>query len=741
MKKILFCLFLLSAAPLSAQNASPVRLAPITVVRLYDALVENRTIYSPECRFNDSDTVLFVARHRGLSIVSVDSSGPRELSCVFRLDSTFVDFGIHEMVVVSATGERKKTAQIEIRLAQMPMVSHATVYQGHRSRRDTLQLSGGNRTLAAMVVSGHGLLSSCTVEFDDPAIKAINESIRRFSDQPDSFRISLEIDGKNCTLGAHTYRVSSPYGPEGFGRLWLVSERGPKIHGSLPSMVADGRERKIRLNGENFFKGAQVRLWPMLQELVSETMGSTAIETVLSLPVSDLNQTFRLIVENADGQADTSNFFIGQTMPLSLARVQRIEAGLLFVNHKTRLILQLETAANRRLHSRRSYEVVIGSDRFPLTRILDDSTAEVELLLRDHGERDFLNQRSFTVNETNNAPLWKGVLETHQPPQITFMSGQRILHPLDTLNLIIKGEHLAKADIYIDETDVGFKILERRDDLLRSQVISGRNAITGSYPIELRISGIPFRFPDYTVTVQPWRPLAEFCRLDIAPQQGPVSHVEWKKGVRLINADDAIRVTLLPETLPENSGIQKLEIAGVLLDSANIIRAESVEKKFFIVEKGQQSQVWQWRSRQRPKSGERIEVALRNPGDQNRLSQTLLIKRRWYEAFQPSTSFILFKVPIGGGNTSTEILKSMGVGLSYQPEWMQKFMSVDLSFIIGNITSNDANVSIQTGLGVSMIFWNYLQLGVGSNLTGNAKNPTFIFVGSRFKLPSPWRLS
>jgi hypothetical protein len=743
MKKFIFFLPVVVSlyAPLAAQNAATVVLTPITAPHLRASMTETRTIYSPECRFSGSDTVLFTRKQRGLTITTVDSAGPRELACVFRLDSTFVDFGVHEMIVVSANGERKKIANVEVRLAQMPVVDHVTVYQGIRGRRDTLRLAGGSRTLAAMVVSGRALLSSCAVEFDDPAIKAVNESIRRFSDAPDSFRISLEIDARNCPLGPHTFRISSPYGPEGFGQLWLASERPPKIQSTVPSIIADGRERKVRLNGEQFFKGVQVRLWPIANDLVCENSSSGVLEVSLALPVVDRNETYRLIVENADGQADTSNFFIGQTMPLSFARAQRIEDGLLFVNRKTRLILQVEVVANRRLQRNRPYEVVIGQDRFPLTRVIDDSTAEVEVLLQDRADQELLDKRSFTVSEVNCVPLWKGILETQQPPQIKFVSAQRILHSQDTLNLIIKGDHLAKADIYIDETDVNFKILERRDDLIRSQVVSGRTVLAGVYPMELRVSGIPFRFQDHTLTVQPWRPFAEYCRMDIAPQQGPVSRVEWKKSIRYVNADDAIRVTLLPEMLPENSGTQKLEISGVLLDSANIVKAESMDRKFYTVEKGQEPMLWQWRSRIKPKSGERIEVLLRNPGDQNRLSQTCQVKRRWYEAFQPSTSFILFKVPMGGGNTTTEILKSIGVGLSYQPDWMQKFMSVDLSFIIGNISSSDDNVSIQTGLGVSMIFWNYLQVGVGSNLTGNSKNPTFIFVGSRFKLPSPWRLS
>ena len=731
----LFCAFTIC----SAQTGSSIALEPILVPRLQQTILESRSIYSVNHRFTDRDTVLFIRKTPGLSVVAVDSVGPAELSCHFRVDSTFSDYGVHDLIVSAPGRDSRPGLQLEVRLNQMPVVHHVTVYQNSVIQRDTLRLSSSGRTLAALVLSGQALLASSTVEFDDPAVKVVSESSRRFNFSPDSLRVSLEVDAKSSTLGKHSFRIQSPFGPEGFGSLMFISDQRPRITGTVPTLMADGRERKVRLLGENFFNGIQVSLLPNEGSVAMESISANSLEIGVNLAVLDKNQTFRVVVANADGQADTSNFFIGQAMPLSAVRVQRIEDGVLFLNRKTRLVLAVQVAANRRLHANRSYEISVDTDRFPVTRVIDDSTCEAELLLQEQAEKTFLDRRAFTVSESGSAPSWKGILEVRQPPQITYVSSRRVFHPLDTLGLIIKGSRLAGAELSLDEPEVSFKILDSRDDLIRTLVVSSRAAAAGVYPLQLRVANIPFGFPDYSLTVQPWRPFSEFARMDVTSQNGIVVHSGWSKSTRPINSDDVIRVTLMPEQLPPNSGIQKVEIVGVLLDSANTVRSESLDKKYFSVERGQEQMVWQWRPRIRARSGDRIEVTMRNPGDQNRLVQTCLVKRRWYEAFQPSTSFIIFKIPFNGKATTT-ILSSIGVGMSYQPQWMQKFMSVDVAFILGNVTTDHSTYSIQTGVGASVIFWNYLQLGVGADLTGDNKNPMFLFVGSRFKLPSPWSL-
>ncbi|OPZ71181.1 MAG: hypothetical protein BWY83_01273 [bacterium ADurb.Bin478] len=722
---------LLAAGLLSAQSVPTMTLPALTVPAWHDRVEQVRTVYNLDCRFSSRDTLLFSRKSRGLNVVAVDSLGPAELACGIAIDSTFADYGVHELLVVDPRGEKKLALQLEIRLSQMPTVDHVTIYQSGQIRRDTLRLASSGRTMASMTVCGNALLSSSTIDFDDAAIKVMNDPSRRVSYSPDSLRFALEVEGRNVDLGSHTFRLQSPFGPDGFGALVFTSEQGPKITGVMPTIHADSRERKVRLNGQNFYKGLRAGLTPDEGNVSVEAITANYLDLAVSLPALDKNQPYRLVVVNADGQADTSNFFIGQAMPLS--------SGLLFLDRKTRLVIAVDAAGNRRLQRHRSYELNIESNRFPVTQVIDDSTCEVELVLHDKPENTFLDRRTFTLSEAGSAPSWKGMLQVQQPPVITFVSPQRVLHPLDTLNLVIKGSRLAQVDLNLDEAEVVFKVMEKRDDLIRAQAISSRLATPGVYPIEARISGIPFRFEDFSLTVQPWQPLASFARLEVFTHRGDQIHTGWTRTVRPVNTDDGIRVTLMPDSLPAHSGVQKVEIVAVLLDSANIVRSESMDKRYFSLEPGQERTTWQWRPRIRARSGESIELIIRNPGDQNRLMQSFTVKRRWYEAFQPSTSFILFKIPFEGEATTT-ILSSIGIGMSYQPLWMQKFMSVDFSFILGNVNSgNDDDYSLQTGLGASVIFWNYLQVGLGVDFNGHKSNPTFLFIGSRFKLPSLWK--
>jgi hypothetical protein len=713
-------------------------MAPITVPRLAQPWQEARTIYSIDYRFSSHDTVLFSSKKSGLSITRVDSVGPSELVCEFSFSPMFSAFGVHDLFVLSSTGEKKATLQLEVQLGQMPDVDYVTLYQSRRLQRDTLRLSSSGRTLAAMVIHGRALLSDAKVEFDESSIKVV-ESSWRFGSGTDSLRVSLEVDGKNAALGGHSFRVKSPYGPEGFGRLWLQGEHPPRLSSTVPTLFADGKDRKLRINGDNFYKGLQAALIPPEGVAAAEVISVNAVDVTVTLPILDHPTSYRLVVTNADGQSDTSNYFIGQAMPLSSARVRNIEDGALFLNRKTRVVFGVDVAGNRRLARSKSYELKIDDDRFPVTQVLDDSTCEVDLLLTLKQNKTFLDRQTFTLAEAANPPSWKGVLECKRPPAIQSISGQRILHPLDTLALVIKGSQLEKAVLSIDDPDVHFKVIEDRSDLLRVQVSSTRAVKPGVYPLEVRLNNIPFRFEAFPLSIQPWQPLQEYCRLEMASSAGPANAIKWSNALRTMNSDDAIRVRILPSQLSEGGGQQKVEINGVLLDSSNTVRSESLDKKYFAVERDQEPLVWQWRPKVRGRSGERIEISVRNPGDQNRLQQTFIIKRRWYEAFQPSTSFILFKIPMGGGQATTEILRSIGIGMSYQPTWMQKFMSADVSFILGNISSDSDNFSMQTALGISVIFWNYLQVGVGSDLAGESKNPMFVFVGSRFRLPSPWR--
>jgi hypothetical protein len=130
---------LLAAGLLSAQSVPTMTLPALTVPAWHDRVEQVRTVYNLDCRFSSRDTLLFSRKSRGLNVVAVDSLGPAELACGIAIDSTFADYGVHELLVVDPRGEKKLALQLEIRLSQMPTVDHVTIYQSGQIRRDTLR--------------------------------------------------------------------------------------------------------------------------------------------------------------------------------------------------------------------------------------------------------------------------------------------------------------------------------------------------------------------------------------------------------------------------------------------------------------------------------------------------------------------------------------------------------------------------------------------------------------------------
>ena len=142
--------------------------------------------------------------------------------------------------------------------------------------------------------------------------------------------------------------------------------------------------------------------------------------------------------------------------------------------------------------------------------------------------------------------------------------------------------------------------------------------------------------------------------------------------------------------------------------------------------------------RERIRSGDRIEITLRNPGNHNKITEFFIVEPHWSEAFHGSTSFILFKIPFGGAEEKTEILNSIGLGISYQPFIKKNFLEFDASFLVGNAKTQNSNIGVEVSFGLSAIFWQHLQVGLGTNLTGTAFSKQFLFVGTRFKIPIPF---
>ncbi|RPH93361.1 MAG: hypothetical protein EHM72_16405 [Calditrichaeota bacterium] len=302
---------------------------------------------------------------------------------------------------------------------------------------------------------------------------------------------------------------------------------------------------------------------------------------------------------------------------------------------------------------------------------------------------------------------------------------------------MIKGKNLQNAVVLVEDPELTFTILENRNDLIRLVAVAGPHTVMGQYSLEIRIQEVSFQFKEYSITVQPWQPFREFIAFNVT-SCGDLPPEECFTGSgkhHAIETHDAITVRLSPDKIGPEFGRQKVYIHGMLTDSSNTIRAEAFDSRMITVEPGEGVITWRWRVRDRIRAGDRIEISLRNPGNQNRITEYFVVVPHWSEAFHGSTSFVLFKLPIGSSAQKTQILNSIGLGISYQPFLKKRFFECDASFIVGNAKTEQNDMMVEVNFGLSAIFWQYLQVGVGSNLTGTAFSRAFMFVGTRFKLP------
>ncbi len=733
-------IFLIAAVPLTAQIGQ-VTLNPLAVTNTAVPSVYERSVYSLDASFSNADTILFIKKQTRLFISRIDSVGLHELSCRFVVDSGFFDFGRYEMVVLSPQGQKKLSMVLDVRYARVPVVSETVIRQLGKARKDTVQLSGSGKTIASLLLKGSGLFRESSIEFEESKIKVLSDPSWRMDFPPDSLRLGIEIDGKDIEIGTKPFRIKNNFAMEGFGRIFLISSRPPMILSDIPSFVADGTEKKVQVFGEGFYNHLQVSLHPKVGTAKARFISSSQVDAYLNIPVSETSKSYRLVITNPDGQADTSGYFTVRAKPLAFARIKSVEGGSIFIGKKVRVIIGVDTQYDLRFSKRKAYEVSIENDKFPVTQVIDDSTCEAMLRIPDDASQSILNQRTFLINEIDLPPRWKGTLNCKPAPTLTYLSTNRILHPVDTLNLVIKGKNLTNAVLALDDPAVSFRVLENRGDLIRVMAIGGVDVSPGTYPLEVRLEGVPFRFDDYSITVQPWQPFNEYVGIDIPKIGSLPSERLWQgnSSAYAIETDAGITVKIHSDRVRPELGDQKIEISGVLMDSSSTIRAEAFDKKMMTITNGPDVIIWQWRVRERARSGDRIEITLKNPGGQNRVSEQFYIKRHWSEAFHGSTSFILFKIPFGSGNATTEIFRSVGIGMTYQPWYDKRFIAFDLSFLVGNITSSSDNLSIDVGAGLSVILWSYLQIGAGANFSGNTSQKGFAFVGTRFKIPSPWR--
>ncbi len=727
------------ASVIFAQNLPTVNMQDLPVRRLNEKALFVRSIYTLETNFSSHDTLLFLSKVPHLKILRVDSVAVHELRCQILVDSGFVDFGNHKLVVMDNGLKRKVYVSLNVRYQNAPVVQQVVVEQYGRTNRDTVILAGYGRTFASLMIKGKGFFRTSRIEFDDAKIRVLDNPSWRIDYPPDSLRVGLEIDRQGIQIGRKTFRVKNEYALEGFGEIVVRSDRPPKIINRIYSFVADGKEKELTLLGENFYKGIRGSILPPNGFITVNYESSSRVKVLLNIPILESSQSYRIVLTNPDGQSDTTAYFTVKNPPLSRAWVRRVEGGEIFLDKTTRVVLAVETLGKRRLSARKSWEINIEGERFPITNVINDSLCEAVIKVPSDPSRALLNQYVFTINEVGRSAWWKGMLKTRPAPQITYMSENRILHPSDTLELILKGKNFDNASLNIEDPEVNFHIIERRDDLVRVRAVAGAEVSPGSYPLRLRIDKVTFTFDRYKIVVQPWQAFSDYVGIETTSLGFLTPQKLWKgSGIaHPIERNDAITIKIFTNRIRADLGEQKFFITGVLMDSTNTIRAEAMNKKMIVASKGQDIISWQWRVRERLQSGDRIELTLSNPGDANKSTEIFYVKRHWSENFHGSTSFILFKIPFGGGNATTEILRSASIGISYQPYYDKKFIAFDASFIIGNVASGNDNLSVDVGLGLSVILWQHIQIGIGTKLTGSSEAGTFSFVGTRFKLPFP----
>lgn len=739
--KQLFCIILvLFISTLVLSQNSPVNLTPVILNNYSTPQVVTRTIYSIDSHFIQGDTILFLQKNPQLAIFNVHVLNNHEIQFDVSIDSNFTDFSRHQVVVLDSSSQKKVFADLDFRYSQPPSIEKLIITQRGIRTFGELKLSGNFRTVAYLTLQGNGFFKTTNIEFDDPKIKVLNTSGWRIDNPPNELTVGLEIDGTDISIGKKRFRVKSDYSMETWGEILLQNFRPPQIISNIRSFVADGSERKIKIVGSNFFPETVAQLVPFEGFTKTKYISSNQLEVFVELPVLESNKSFRLALTNTDGQADTSGYFTVTAKPIGRARVKTVDQGSIFLGKKSRVIFAIDPKSGYRFSPNRSYEIRLEGDRFPVFFVLDDSTCEAIIKLEEEDTNRLLNQHVFSINEVNNPPRWKGSFTAKPAPKLYYMSPLRIIHPVDTLALVFKGKNLDKVSMYIEDPEIVFNITENRGDLLRVTAIAGKFVSPKSYPLELRIDGVPFIFQNFKIEVQPWQPFTEFIGIELSSFGFVTPSKLWRGSniPRPIKASDAVNLKIFSNKIRAELGEQKIEISGVLMDSSNTIRAEAFDKRIMTIAKGTEILNWHWRVRERVRSGDRIEITLKNPGGQNKVTETFYVEPHWSEAFHGSTSFILFKIPFGGGEASTEIFRSMGIGISYQPVTNRNFLAFDASFILGNVAKADNNLSVEVGLGLSAILWSHLQIGIGSNLTGQSFNHGFTFVGTRFKLPVPW---
>ncbi len=735
---LIFCIVL--SISIQAQVDKPVKCKPIILNESPVNVPINRSIYVINANFGPSDRVVFLEKEEFLKIQSIRLLSENEISFDIIISPEFQNPGVKMLVVVDPDFKTKATAELIFRSQKWPVIQKLGVKNDGAVRSDTLQLQAYSNTSADLMLKGEGFFPGTEIQFDDPNIQVLNDPQHRLIFPPDSMLVGLMVDvRKPPAIGLQKFRIKNPFTLEGEGRLLVRSAFTPKITGTINNYIPDGTETLIEVNGINFVPGSQVSTIPESQIFRTKFISTQKIELYLTLPIQQENTAYRIQVANPDGQRAVSNYFFAMAKPLAPARAISATKRELFCGREELIEIIVRQRRLERLNPKNSYEINFGADRFPIERIKDDSTLVGWVIIPNCGSDTPLNYHNFTVKEVGQPAQWKGTLVAKAAPVVSYMTPNRIIHPMDTLQVMLKGAQLSGVKVTFDEPDVAVEMLEAADDRLRFKIIAGREISRQKFSLMLEKGNVKFEFPAYQIQVQEWEPFNRFIALE-TPALGKISpQLLWsgKEQVIKIKAGDFILVKFYGRDIRPEAGIQKIHVTGFLLDSVNTIRAEAVENSVIKIGPGNEIITWRFRVRQQVRSGDRIEIVVSNPGNQKRSSEYFYVERKWHEAFRGSTSIALLKIPMSSNQQKTEILNNIAFGINWLPWVNRKFISFDGSFLIGNPATTDSTVNLEIGLGFSAIILNHIQIGIGTNLTGDSFSDGFIFLGTRFKLPFP----
>lgn len=728
--------------PLSslAQPEQTVQIKPIFLGEAFEDTSFTCAVYSIDAEFTEGDTVLFSQKEEYLKITKVERINQNELNFNLRVLPGFQTLGPRDVFVVDQAGAKKIKAQLDIRYGPKPIIQTTRIISRRKVVQDTLQLESFGTTSAELALKGNGFFPGTKIQFDDPAIKALNEVQYSSIFTPDSLVVRLLINEKSRPeIGKQRFTLSNPFTKQIEGRIIVRSAMPPRITSPIGNFVAEGTEYLIRIRGLRFSKYCQVSTLPAEANCRSEFVHSREIKFYLTLPILQENKGYRLVVINPDGQADTASTFFAMAKPLAHARAISASNKELFAGQEARIEVALRLKKFESLSSKIGYEISFGSSRFPIEQIKNDSTIIAQVQLPPSNvdlPESFYN---FTANPVGQSPRWKGSVRAKSPPKITYMTPNRILHPLDTLQVMIKGSYLNQTSIVLEDPELAAQVLEASDDRVRFNIIAGKNISLSSHPLMLKKGNVTFQFDKYRFEVREWEQFNKFVAIECRALGTLTANRLWSGEDRIfkIKSGDHITLKFYGREIAEELGIQKISVTGVVLDSTGAIRAEAVDKKVIAIGHSNEIIPWHFRVRQGIHSGERIEIIISNPGNQNRVAELFCVERHWFEAFRGAATFALLKIPTGAENKKTELLKNIGFGINWQPWADRPFIGFDGTFLVGNPSTTDTTINVEVGLGFSVVLWNYLQIGVGTNLTGDAFSESFVFLGTRFRLPLP----